>query len=138
MTNKIIEVISKTLGEVFGEDIKIYRKKLEQGFEKPCFFITCISTSNKQIIGPRYNLSHSFDIQYYPGDGESNVESIVEQLYTPLEYISIDEMSIRGSKMNYKMEDGIIHFYIDYNIQIIKESTEDSMDGLVINSGGKG
>ena len=51
---------------------------------------------------------------------------MAEQLYEAMELIPVVDESdglMRGTKMGHEIVEGVLHFYVDYNFQVIKEAT---------------
>lgn len=121
MINSIIEGISISLNNAFN--YKIYTENIEQGFKEPCFFIQSVSTLEKKQLMGRYQKTNLFDILYFPKGKNSNAEclEVAENLYSLLEYIEDSNNNLlHGTSMNYKIADGILHFFVNYNFPIYR------------------
>lgn len=136
MVDNIIDGISIKLNEVFGDEFNIYGEDIEQGLTEPCFFITCIAASSNQVVGKRYEYKQVFDIHYFAK--QSEVHEVAHQLYSALEYITLDGNLIRGLNMHYEVSSGILHFFVNYNYQILKVSKQDAMEVIELNNKLKG
>ncbi|HCT64272.1 MAG TPA: hypothetical protein DIC60_03215 [Lachnospiraceae bacterium] len=137
MVNNIVLGIAQKIRTVFSEtNYSLYTENIEQGFKEPCFFVSLISHTQKQRLGNRYRETYSFDISYYPSaDGNTNEEclEVAEGLYEILEYITADSDLLRGTNINSKITEGILHFYVDYNIFVIREKIpETNMEEVII------
>lgn len=137
MVNNIVLGIAQKIRTVFSEtNYSLYTENIEQGFKEPCFFVSLISHTQKQRLGNRYRETYSFDISYYPSaDGSTNEEclEVAEGLYEILEYITADSDLLRGININSKITEGILHFYVDYNIFVIREKIpETNMEEVII------
>lgn len=134
MVNRIITGISQKLDSEFNlssDDYEIYNEEVKQDFQEPCFFITLLSLDQTQIIGNRYSRTQPFDIHYFPKAEDSNTEiiEVTEMLMNVLEYITIDEGLIRGTKMNGEVVDGVLHFFVNYNMHVIKQIIKEETMG---------
>lgn len=118
--------------------IPVYEEELQQGFDKPCFFVKLFPVSQNQLLGRRYQRLHTFAIDYFPaavGEGETNrqneeMHGVAEQLYERMELIPVLDGSnglMRGTKMRHEMMDGALHFFVDYNVRLIKQTTHDPL-----------
>lgn len=138
MLNKIIDGVSVALDAAF-EGITMYSEGVKQDFQEPCFFILSLNPSQTQIVGPRYRREYPFDIHYFPRESqEKNQEmnSTAENLLQVLEYITVDGNLIRGTRMNYEKVDGVLHFFISYNLHVHKDiQKQDPMDEVAVTSG---
>lgn len=138
MVEKIIKAISKTLNQVFGDDFEIYfSKDVQQGLKEPCFFIALVGSSRIRRIGNRYRMFNSFDVQYFPRVKRGNIEMIgvAEQLLDALEFIQLSDGDlVQGTAMNYSIQDGVLHFFVDYNMFLKKEVALDEMETLKVDA----
>nr|DAF76096.1 MAG TPA: tail completion protein [Caudoviricetes sp.] len=144
MLNKIITGISQALDAEFNsenEEYIIHTENVEQGLEEPCFFIFSLNPSSKQLVGNRYERKYPFDIHFFPNtelvDGVSTINNqineVTERLFTALEYITVDNSLVRGTSINAEIVDNVLHFFINFNM-IVKKETEpiDTMGSLTI------
>ena len=142
MINKIIDGISVAIGSEFGEPCEIYTESIEQGFTEPCFSILCLNPTIEQFLGERYFRTNQFCIHYFPSSGEKRSEclSVMEKLMTTLETIIVGGDLIRGTKMNGEIVDGVLNFFVNYDMFVYKkkEISETPMDDFVHNTGLKG
>lgn len=144
MINAIIESLSITLNAEFGDRYKNYREEKKQGLEEPCFFIQCLNPTQKLFLGKKYFRNNLFCIQYFPETEHTTEEcfEIGERLFECLEYLTVNGDSVRGTKMHYEVVDGILHFFVNYDMFVYKAaesvpvmegvSTETSVKGQVI------
>jgi len=119
---RIIDGISEKLNSVFGDEYEIYTEQIKQGMKTPCFFIQLITPENVQIMGNRYFRKNLFCIQFFPSSNEPNAECCYMQdaLYLALEHITVDGDLQRGIKMCGEFIDGVLHFFVNYNMYIKK------------------
>ncbi|WP_027636928.1 phage tail terminator family protein [Clostridium butyricum] len=139
MINKIIKGISQKLDSEFNskdDKYTIYTESIEQGFDEPCFSIISLKPISTNLVGNRYKREYSFDIQYFPENEQSNneINEVIERLFTSLEYIRVDGNLVKGTKINGEIVDNVLHFFINFNM-IIKKETEiiDRMESLIVN-----
>lgn len=122
MENKIITGISQKLFETFGLDYKIYTENVEQFLNPPCFYVELLQSSMQQIVSRRYRLENLFDIHFFTNENEpkNDFRSVADILYDTLEYISVDNDLVRGLNMHYEIVDDVLHFFVSYNLILIK------------------
>lgn len=124
--NSIIEAVGAALNKEFGGNYTIYAEEIKQGFETPCFFISCINPSEKPLLGNsnshflanRYYRENRFCIQYFPVDennGRAESYNIAERLLSCLEEVTADGDLMRGADMSFEYTDGILSFFVSYN-----------------------
>lgn len=123
MINSIIEAISVSLNAEFGSRYKIHRERKKQGFEEPCFFIQCLNPTSRLFFGKRYFRQNQFCIQYFPKDElheNDECHAVAERLLVLLEYLEVGSDLVKGGKMRYEVEEGILHFFVDYDMFVYK------------------
>lgn len=137
MLNELIEAISTKLKQVFGAETRVYSEPLEQG-QRPCFFITVLKPSETPLLGNRFFRSHPFDVQYSPAVAENNAElqEMAANLFDALEFVTmVNDDLVHGTKMNYEIVDGVLHFYVNYNMFLKKvKEPVDNMEALTVNN----
>lgn len=89
-----------------------------------CFFIKVLKGEEKKEIGLKdrfYRDLLSIVIIGYAMDEDTEVLNDMSDTLYELEYIELsDKSKIRADKLNHKIEDGILHFFIDYKLFIKK------------------
>lgn len=134
MINEIIEAISVSLNQEFGDDYEIHMEEIKQGLKEPCFFIACLNPTNNLFMGKRYERTNQFCIQYFPETNEKQREcnGVAERMYDCLEYITPDgdTKPIRGSGMNHQVVDGVLNFFVNYNFFTVKTEDNTTMETM--------
>lgn len=104
--------------------IAIHGEEIEQGFEKPCFFIKVLNSSLDKELNRRYKRNISFNIHYF-SDKEGNINSdclnMADKLYEALEYIKVNNSLYRANSMIHEVIDGVLHFMLQFNYHVLKE-----------------
>ena len=119
MINTIIEAISISLNTEFGDRYETFREAKKQGLKEPCFFIQCVNPANELFLGKRYFRQNQFCIQYFPEDklhGKQECYAVGERLFSCLEYLELDGERIKGTRMRYEITDGILNFFVNYDM----------------------
>lgn len=136
--NTLITSISLKINEIFGDSHKIYVQNVEQGMEKPCFFINFLDgEENSQggiEIKSYLDILH-FDITgFAENDNRRTLNDMADKLYY-LEYITLEDgVLLRADKLKPKIQDNVLHFFIDYKIFINKNREKsESMDNFNFN-----
>lgn len=134
MINSIIEAISISLNEEFGDGYETHMEEIKQGLEEPCFFITCLNPTTELFLGKRYFRTNQFCIQYFPETNEKQREcnGVAERMLQCLEYITIygEDKPIMGTKMKYEVVDGVLNFFVNYDCFIRKTEQQTPMESL--------
>lgn len=134
MINSIIEAISISLNEEFGDGYETHMEEIKQGLKEPCFFITCLNPTTELFLGKRYFRTNQFCIQYFPETNEKQREcnGVAERMLQCLEYITIygENKPIMGTKMKYEVVDGVLNFFVNYDCFIRKTEQQTPMESL--------
>lgn len=134
MINSIIEAISVSLNEEFGDGYETHMEEIKQGLKEPCFFITCLNPTTELFLGKRYFRTNQFCIQYFPETNEKQREcnGVAERMLQCLEYITIygEDKPIMGTKMKYEVVDGVLNFFVNYDCFIRKIEQQTPMESL--------
>lgn len=124
MLNDILSGVNAKLKELFGEDTVIYTDAVEQGLVEPCFFVGFLEPSEKTVIGRRRFRSTGIYIQYLPGSpAQINRElyRVADILMDGMESITLKNGDIlRGTGISSKASEGVLNFFVNYNMFIIK------------------
>lgn len=89
----------------------------------------------------KYFRTNQFCIQYFPSTDEPKAEcnAVLENLYDNLELITVNGDLSRGSRMNGEVVDGVLNFFINYNMFVYKvEAPGESMGDLDVETDAKG
>ncbi len=135
MINKIVDGICEALFQKFDSGYEIYTEEIRQGLKKPCFSVVLISPTTSQFFGKRYYKTNLFCIHYFPkSQTTANAEcfDVVERLTDCLEYITVDGDLIRGTEMHSEIIDGVLSFFVNYDMFVIKKEDEEEplMDNI--------
>lgn len=135
MIRLLVESIAIQLEAAFGEDYTIYDESIEQGLKEPCFFIQCLESTSQRYRGKRFYRTHQFCIQYFPLDkinARTECEVIANRLYDALECLTLhdDQTKLWGKKMRHKIESGVLNFFVDFDLFILKETETPVMETL--------
>lgn len=123
--NIVRDSVITALGQCFP-NINAYGEESDQGFEEPYFYVKLFPVSQNQLLGQRYQRNHSFDIHYFAGTNEA-LHDMAEQLYDKMELISVDVDLIRGTGMRHQIVDGVLHWFVDYNFQVMRSVEPDPL-----------
>lgn len=119
MIEEIIAAIARALSGEFGEGYTIYGETVEQSLQTPCFFVFCASEESRIQRPGRYRRDSLFAVQYLPKSREeprSECESVAGRLFLCLELIWLADGPVRGVGMRSDIVDGVLHFFVSYNM----------------------
>lgn len=134
MIQKIIEGISKALYEEFGDGYTIYTEETRQNMKEPCFFVLCVSPKHELFLGRRYFDEHKICVHYMPKDTRNyrqECHDVADRLNYCLERIEVDG-SLRGKKMSHEISDGVLLFFVHYDIFVYKLTDPVYMETLKV------
>ena len=138
MIQEIINGISIAINNAFGDDYDIYTESIEQGLKEPCFFITPIAPNRERILGKRYFSKNTFCIHYMPKNNKNEeCINVSEKLFDILEVLDTDLGLMLGTNLRAEIANGMLHFFVDYNVFSYKEIVQDTMDSLEVQTTNK-
>ena len=127
MIEDIVKGISRALYGAFGENYTIYKDDVPQNFKEPCFSIVHVQGNMDLKSSARYFSHNLFDIHYFPKDelnSRTEMRSVIESLFLSLEYINVLDNLCRGTKMSYEIIDGVLHFFVNYDLFVVKDMSD--------------
>ncbi|WP_148355324.1 phage tail terminator family protein [Anaerotruncus colihominis] len=133
MLNEIIKGISMALNTAFGDGYEIFQNNVEQGLKEPCFFISILKPEIIPMLGRRFIQRNPFDIQYFPTSPGNNAEMITaaETMIGALDFITLPGGDLlHGTSVNYEVVDNVLHFFVNYNLPVLKSTEQTYMETL--------
>lgn len=135
MITDIMHGIAAKLHQDYGDGYTIYIENVPQGFKEPCFSIQHIQSDTAAKLPNRHLRRNAFDVHFFPKPGtdeKAQMYRMAECLFLSLEYINVLDNLVRGSKMRYEIVDGVLHFFINYDlyVKVIAGDDGDTMENL--------
>lgn len=135
MTNDVMSCISNALYKEFG--YTNHMEEIKQDLKAPCFFITLLDSATQIVVGNRYEKRNQICIQYFPESEmkpKNECNDVAERLTSCLEYVEDENGGfLRGTDMHYQVTDGVLHFFVDYNFHVFKQTKkEEPMGNMTI------
>ena len=134
MINDILDGISKAIGDTFGDIYKIYGdEETEQGVERPCFFISLVTSSTKNEPSKRYLDLNTFEISFFPAAKKSRAEmhTVGDALKNILKVLTLlNGTKLRGVNVHVEVVDGALHFFVTYQAYTSTPNTEEPMEAF--------
>lgn len=141
MIKKIIDGICGALFQEFSSEYEIYTEEIKQGLKEPCFSVVLLAPTTSKFLGKRYYKTHPFCIHYFPKSqtaAKAECFDVIERLTDCLEYIIVDGDLTRGTGMNSEIIDGVLSFFVNYDMFVIKDQEEQtSMENIKQTTGVK-
>lgn len=142
MLKNIMDGISVKLDSVYNEISNTYAiygdTDVIQNLAEPCFFIAVLQPSQKPYIMGRYFRSYPFDVHFFPAEDYDNaaMQEMADGLFAVLEYIVLPNGDlVRGTEMSYNIADGVLHFFVSYNVFLRSTEEIGNMETLDIITG---
>lgn len=103
----------------------IYKEYMPESVQKPCFFVRTVKVIQNKVGRNRYERSFYMEVQYHSSLEDFSVDdeerykglcSIGHFLMERLKEVEVYAL-LRGKDMAYRIEKGILHFYITYPLR---------------------
>lgn len=136
MIDQIITEIVIKLGQLFP-DAAVYVEPTEQDMQAPSFYVHCINADSREDFGI-HRQTLPFEIVYFPLNGLTDIYATLQKLLLNLGLITLQNgETIRGKKLNGQPIDDILHFFVNYdvNLKIIPTIPVDNMEEIKITGG---
>ncbi|WP_018752177.1 phage tail terminator family protein [Paenibacillus sanguinis] len=117
--NTVRQAVIDALDRAFVS-IEVNGEEVEQGFTEPCFFVQLFPVAHTHLLDRRFRRNHSFNVQYFDARNR-DLHAMAEELYDVLYLINVEDDLIRGSNMSHEIIDGVLHFFIQYEFQILRQ-----------------
>lgn len=133
MIGAITSAVGRAIFSEFGSDYAVYEEEVKQGIATPCFFIACENPSERQFFGSRYFTENRFCITFFPSDGSGKNRECGEaaqRLAQCLEWIELEGRVIMGRRMSYTLKDGVLSFFVNYDMFVYKKEEKTLMGEL--------
>lgn len=133
MVNDIMDAVTRRLGVLFGDGAAIYTDPVGQGLLEPCFFFSVLEPSRKPMLGRRSFQETGFCIQYIPEETNPQkrreLNQVADALFDGMEYITLANGDmLRGTGRSFRVEDGVLNFFVNYNLYLMTPA--EAMDAM--------
>lgn len=128
--------ISKALS-INYPGIKIYKNKVNQGMQRPCFFIAQIETECTKEAKDRRKINYLVNIRYHKDNAtRTELDEIGFNLLDILESLEDKETIAYAKNSRYEIVDDVLQFFTTYSISMIREKAPGiKMNDLNVNGG---
>mgnify|MGYP000009979225 CR=1 FL=1 len=133
MLNEVIKGISMALNTAFGDEYEIRQNDVEQGLVNGSFFIQVLKPELTPLLGRRSMKRNPFDVMYFPKAPGNNAEmfTVAETMMEALDFITLPSGDLlHGTSVNYEIVDNVLHFFVNYNLPMIRPAEETYMETL--------
>lgn len=92
----------------------------------PAFSVLILTSAQTQELGTRYLRNHTFNIRYFaPSKTNNEIHEVAERLYDIMDVIEVGDKKYRGTGMNHEVVDQVLHFFVDYNFHVKRDTPSD-------------
>lgn len=136
MLNDICQAVMEKLRNLYGAEADIAMDSPGLKSPGPSFRVGLSEMSQKQIIGQRYFRENGMYLRYVPDPEQNEAQAeccqVLDVLTDGLEYITLPNGDLlRGIRMNGQVKDGVLTFYVSYNLFLNKQKEQqESMEAL--------
>lgn len=136
----LVDAISMAIHAWFGDGYEIYTENIKQDLAEPCFFIETVETSGGQYLGRKHKRENNLCIHYFPKTADMSEEcrGVADQLYELMEELPFLDGKIRGRNMKAKVEDDVLHFFVDYDRFTVRIPETEAMELMNVDIDMKG
>lgn len=110
--NDLFDSILKKLRSSY--DVKVYKGKIRQNMNLPCFFVNLDSAKFETSLQGRYILNCTFKITYLHNMDDFLLFDVAESLCENL--LFLDDLAIKSRNINFNIKDNTLIFLLDFKI----------------------
>ena len=135
-TQAVIDAITKSLRDAYPRAV-IDDDKVEQGLTPGAFTVNLVTADQQSMRGPRYRRAPLFDVIYLPEEGAAECVDVADRLCAVLSMVTTPGGDLlHGGGINWRVEDGVLHFLVEYRHFILRQEDKENMGALQIRGGG--
>lgn len=126
MVNLFLDSITVALYKKFGDPYKYYVEDVEQNADKPCFLVGTLNPLIRSTSAVKYHRTFPIVIHYFTDkentiDAKKDCYNVAENILEAIEYLPVKDCIVRGEDIEWEIVDGVLQFFITYNVDTIKE-----------------
>lgn len=81
--------------------------------------VELINSDTKNYLGLRHDCINAFDIIHFSNDKKEILYAVGEKLTVGMEWITLsDKSKLHGTNMHYEIIDGVLPFFVNYNLGV--------------------
>ena len=129
--DNVVSAVSLNIRRMFSTDEMkaVYKNKPQQNAKKPYTFIHQINASHENHRCNRAMWKFMLDIRVHPEDDATDVESwgrrVALKLLEAVNVIEISGQLVKGTDIEYKVENNVLHFLVSYKYRVLHIVDED-------------
>jgi hypothetical protein len=133
MVTSVVNAVTKQLGTTFGNTYQYYIEDIEQGVTKPCFHVSPRITLQRSRSPVLYDRTVPIVVHYF-SDNLNNLKkdcySMGERIVECLEYIPVNDTTLRGEDISWQMVDDVLQVFVTYRFITVKSVENNNMEIL--------
>lgn len=134
MVNNVLNSISKSLYDTFGNEYRYYVENMEQNTNSKCFHISVLNPICRSVSSKDYYRIVPCVIHHFTDDKVNTNKtcySIGEQVLNSLEYLEVDGQLIRAEDMSYTLIDDVLQIFLTYRFWTTIPETIPVMEDII-------
>lgn len=138
MVNKVLDCLTISLFDRFGDTFTYYVDDVEQKVVRPCFRVSTLKPTFRSCAPNLYERFVPIVIYYFPKlDAETSVtkdiNSVDELLMEELEYLKVGSLLLRGAQIESKIIENVLLFHVNYRFNTTYEIEKEFMESQTYN-----
>lgn len=137
----VISAIAVNIRNAFttAEIAKLYKDTPMQNISKPYAFLHQINADHVNGLKEKGRWTFLVDVRVHPKDDQTDVHTwgrtVATKLVDTLNVITISNQYVKSSSMEWRVEEGVLHFIVGYSFGVVKVLAQTpSMNELLINA----
>lgn len=117
MINKLINSITKQMGDELGSEYRYYVENVEQRLIRPCFTIDVLNPIKRSYSPNTYHITAPCIIHYFtnhPTTPKADAYAMGEKLLELLEYLKHEGRVLRAENMSYTLNEDVLQVLLTY------------------------
>lgn len=143
MIDLIVKSITKNLKDQYSS-IPVISEDLPQNLPEPCFYISVLNSSRKDLLNDRFILNVPLDIHYFPSKNgnkkaEMNIKSMEVlqllrniKLYKLVNNVLTEVGMLHGFNFHTEIVDNVLHIFVEYKPTMNNLDVDDFMETLAL------
>lgn len=119
----MLSAVTQAVSAHFGKQLLVINERPAQNAPTEYLFIHQINREQTPDNGPFHNRFYFFDIRFHPDDKKKSqyhrFAEVAEELTECLLYVDTDDQPVKASSMRSEIQDGVLHFFVDYPVRVI-------------------
>lgn len=134
-TQAVVDAITLALRAAYPHAI-ILDDESKQGIKPGAFIVQLVTAEQQQLAPTRYRRTPLFDVIYFSSDSAEECTRVGDNLSMVLGTVTTPGGDLlHGSGINWNIEDGVLHFMVLYNHNVLRPQERTEMETLKVKEG---